>query len=242
MGEWLKENGFAIYGTRGGPFKPSDWGVSTRKGNTIYLHVLNLPGTSTKIVLPDFGMEISGCRVAGGEALNFSKANGEILIEFGNAQPDSVDTILEIMVKGDVMDIPPLDVRPASLSFNKPVSGSSNPDAHWSNHQWVDIKSVTNGDWSGDFWHPAEEDALPWLEIDLGSRMNVKGATLYERGNNIFAYEIQHKAGDEWETVYTGNKIGEKAVVDFPGTEMQQLRLLIKEFTGVPCIYEIALF
>jgi alpha-L-fucosidase len=242
MGEWLKVNGFAIYGTRGGPFKPSDWGVSTRKGNTIYLHVLNLPATSPKIVLPDFGMEISGCRIAGGKALNYSRAKGEILIEFGDAQPDSVDTILEITVKGDVMEIPPMDVRPASLSFHKPVSGSSNLDAHWSDHQWVDIKSVNNGDWSGDFWHPAKDDALPWLEIDLGSRLNVKGATLYERGSNIFAYEIQYKAGDEWKTVYTGNKIGEKEVVGFPETGMQQVRLLIKEFTGMPCIYEVALY
>ena len=31
----LGQYGYTIYGTRGGPFKPADWGVSTRK-NKIY--------------------------------------------------------------------------------------------------------------------------------------------------------------------------------------------------------------
>jgi hypothetical protein len=53
------------------------------------------------------------------------------------------------------------------------VNGSSNLKAHWSNHQWVDVKSVNNGDWAGDFWHPEENDTTPWIEIDLGESMKV---------------------------------------------------------------------
>ena len=98
MGTWLKEYGFSIYGTRGGPFKPTDWGVSTRKDNKIYLHVLNLPGKSPKIVLPDFGLEITKCAVVGGGALNFSKVNDEIVIEFGNEPVKPINTIVEIEV------------------------------------------------------------------------------------------------------------------------------------------------
>ena len=43
MGEWLSRYGESIYGTRGGPFPPGDWGVSTHKGNSIYVHVLRWP-------------------------------------------------------------------------------------------------------------------------------------------------------------------------------------------------------
>jgi alpha-L-fucosidase len=242
MGSWLKEYGFTIYGTRGGPFKPSDWGVSTRKENKIYLHVLNLPGNSTKIVLPDFGLEISACRIAGGKTLQYSTANGEIVIEFGDEPVRSIDTIVEITVNGNVMGIPPMETKPVSLSFKKQVTGSSNQEPHWSNHQWVDIKSVTNGDWSGDFWHPTENDTQPWLKIDLGNMMNIKGATIYERGNNIVAYEIQYKNGDEWRTLVREKRIGDKADIEFPETEMQQVKLVMKEFTGTPGIYEIALY
>jgi alpha-L-fucosidase len=242
MGAWLKEFGFSIYGTRGGPFKPTDWGVSTRKENKIYLHILNLPGASPKIVLPDFGMEITKCNVVGGGALKFNKENNEIVIDFGSEPVKPINTIVEIEVNGNVMDIVPMDVKPASLSFKKTVTGSSNLEPHWSNHQWVDIKSVTNGDWSGDFWHPAEDDKTPWVEIDLGSVENVKGAVLYEREPKIKAYELQYKAGDKWVILYKGTEIGDKTVVEFPETKLQQLRLVIKEFAGTPGIYEIALF
>jgi alpha-L-fucosidase len=242
MGAWLKENGISIYGTRGGPFKPTDWGVSTRKENKIYLHVLNLPGASPKIVLPDFGMEITKCSVIGGGALSFSKVNDEIVIEFGSEPIQPINTIVEIEVSGSALEITPMDVKPASLSFKKPVTGSSSLEAHWSHHQWVDVKSVTNGDWVGDFWHPAENDLNPWVEIDLGMIQNVKGAVIYEREQKIKAFEIQYKSGNEWKTLFTGTGIGEKAVVEFPETQLQQLRLVIKEFAGTPGIYEIVLF
>ena len=41
MGEWMKKNGESIYGTRGGPIAPRSWGVTTQRGNKIYLHVLH---------------------------------------------------------------------------------------------------------------------------------------------------------------------------------------------------------
>ena len=41
MGEWLSRNGESIYGTRGGPFTPRPWGVSTRKGSKVYVHILD---------------------------------------------------------------------------------------------------------------------------------------------------------------------------------------------------------
>ncbi|MGC2449215.1 MAG: alpha-L-fucosidase, partial [Candidatus Sulfotelmatobacter sp.] len=41
VGEWLSKYGDSIYGTRGGPLAPADWGVTTQKGNNVYVHVLN---------------------------------------------------------------------------------------------------------------------------------------------------------------------------------------------------------
>jgi alpha-L-fucosidase len=35
VGEWMSRYGGAIYGTRGGPLAPADWGVTTQKGNKI---------------------------------------------------------------------------------------------------------------------------------------------------------------------------------------------------------------
>ena len=41
MGKWTEKYGPSIYGTRGGPITPRPWGVTTQKGNMLYIHVLD---------------------------------------------------------------------------------------------------------------------------------------------------------------------------------------------------------
>lgn len=57
VGEWLDKYGESVYGTRGGPYRNGEWGGSTYKGQTVYLHVfrrrrstLTLPALKTRIV------------------------------------------------------------------------------------------------------------------------------------------------------------------------------------------------
>lgn len=42
VGEWMRVYGETIYGTRGGCIAPHDWGVTTQKGNRLFVHILNL--------------------------------------------------------------------------------------------------------------------------------------------------------------------------------------------------------
>ena len=57
LGEWLDVNGEAIYGTRKSLFKELAWGVSTTKGQNLYLHLfkwpedhcLKVPGVHSKV-------------------------------------------------------------------------------------------------------------------------------------------------------------------------------------------------
>jgi alpha-L-fucosidase len=117
MGKWLKKYGYTIYATRGGPLKPTDWGVSTRKGNKIYLHILKWSGDSPKIILPDIGMDIKNCVLADGGRLKFSKVKGENIIEFDGRLLQPFNTIVEIEVAGNAMDIKPVDIAPQSSYF-----------------------------------------------------------------------------------------------------------------------------
>ena len=51
IGHWLQQYGESVYGTRGGPVTPRPWGVTTRSGNRIYVHVLDWPDTQLFIPL-----------------------------------------------------------------------------------------------------------------------------------------------------------------------------------------------
>ncbi len=110
MGNWLNQYGFSVYGTRGGPFKPTDWGVSTRKGNTIYLHILKWNGDSVNIQVPDFGMQIKNCRLTNGGDIEFEKGEQGTFIRFNVDKLQPISTIIEIEVDGSVMDIPPMEI------------------------------------------------------------------------------------------------------------------------------------
>lgn len=241
MGQWLEKYGHTIYETRGGPFKPADWGVSTHKENKIYLHLLNWLGGSSVITLPDIGMEITACSVVGGNKLGFTTENNEIIINIEGETLNPINTIIEIEVKGDVMMVEPVKVKPNSLSFQKKVTGSSNLTGHWSNHQWVEIDAITNGDWSGAFWHPAADDTNPWVEIDLGKAEKISKVILFERGKAIQAFEIQYQKDGVWVTAYTGNSVESSKPIELPGITAQNIRLVLKEYSSVPGIYEVIL-
>jgi len=51
MGNWISKNQEAVYGTRGGPYLPTDKMVSTNKGNKIYLFLLEDPGEELTLPL-----------------------------------------------------------------------------------------------------------------------------------------------------------------------------------------------
>jgi len=234
MGVWLKKYGNSIYGTRGGPFKPSDWGVSTRKGSTIFLHILKWYGKNPKILIPDLGMKIKSCHLADGSEVKLTKLERGYVLEFSGEKLLPVNTIVEMELAGNSMEIQPMEISSQSLSYNKMVKASSiaNPD-------WNNITSINNGDWSGHFWNPAKDDKTPWAEIDLGKPEKVSNAVIYESGKAIKAFELQYQSGDTWKTVYKGTSIGSKAEIKLPGFTAQKVRLLITDFSEVPGIYEI---
>ena len=126
MGDWLKQHGETIYGTRGGPWKPTKSLASTRKGNTIYVHLLNYSGMT--VTLPNIPRKIiAGSVLTGGTAQvdqsgnNISirvvappagpPANGaELLLSagLGRPKPPQIDSILKLELDGSAMDLEPL--------------------------------------------------------------------------------------------------------------------------------------
>jgi len=61
VGRWLERYGESIYGTRRGPVAPRPWGVTTRRGDRIYVHVLDWDDRI--LSLPGIGARVAGARM-----------------------------------------------------------------------------------------------------------------------------------------------------------------------------------
>ncbi|MCU0786404.1 MAG: alpha-L-fucosidase, partial [Verrucomicrobia bacterium] len=108
IGAWLAKNGESIYGTRGGPWKPSKEIVSTRKGKTIYIHVLKWP--DGPITLPNLPAKIVRAELLNGGKAKFSQTEAGIEISVARKKRDATDTILALQLDSDALKIPELDI------------------------------------------------------------------------------------------------------------------------------------
>ena len=94
LGEWMRANGESIYGTRGGIIPPHDWGVTTQKGNTLYVHILNLKDDA--IYLPLNAKRVKQARLFSDKTRLRCTATGNGVTITLPAVPTAVDEILEI--------------------------------------------------------------------------------------------------------------------------------------------------
>ena len=64
LGAWLGTYGSSIYGTRGGPIAPRPWGVTTQRGDSVFVHVLDWPDRVLSI--PSLGARLVRASMLGG--------------------------------------------------------------------------------------------------------------------------------------------------------------------------------
>ncbi len=98
MGEWLSKNGETIYNTKGGPLTPRTWGVTTQKGNKVYVHILNW--TDEALVLPSWGKTVKSARMFSDKSpVKFTSNEFGITLKIPAAKADELDTIVELEIK-----------------------------------------------------------------------------------------------------------------------------------------------
>lgn len=94
MGEWLKVNGNTIYGTEAGGFTMGEKVVSTRRGETMYLHVLD--GSVERLSIPRTERVRSVKAFGTGEKLKFTYHHSNLEIKEISVPKGCVDYIIEI--------------------------------------------------------------------------------------------------------------------------------------------------
>lgn len=96
IGRWMRANGETVYGTEAGDFKETEWGVATRKGNRLFLHLFR-PSESIEVPLE---VKVRSAReYASGRRINFTDHPGRgIVLHFDGvpAPADTTDYIIEL--------------------------------------------------------------------------------------------------------------------------------------------------
>lgn len=98
MGEWMRTNGESVYGTQGGPITPREWGVTTQKGNKVYVHILNWKDQT--LTLPKFGKKVVSAKMFTDKSqIKFLENDFGLSLMLPPSKMNDVDTIVELEVK-----------------------------------------------------------------------------------------------------------------------------------------------
>lgn len=100
VGEWMSKYGDSIYGTRGGPIPPGDWGVTTQKGNKIYVHVLDW--TAPMLALSPVPNKIGEARsLVDNAKIDFTQNADGIILKLHPARTDETDRVIVLTMTGN---------------------------------------------------------------------------------------------------------------------------------------------
>jgi len=98
IGEWLDQFGESIYGTRGGPVEPQDWGVTTQKDGRIFIHLLEPKGSS--FLLPKLDNEVKSITLMhNGNEVDFEETGYGTVIEVPDNSREMIDVVMKVKVK-----------------------------------------------------------------------------------------------------------------------------------------------
>jgi len=110
IGDWWKVNGESIRGTTRTPLPVQTWGESTRKGNTLYLHIFNWP-TNGQLVVGGLKSNVRDAMLIANAsnmifddpAFSMSRLNPfDVSIRVPTNAPDKVDSVVVLNCDGDI--------------------------------------------------------------------------------------------------------------------------------------------
>jgi alpha-L-fucosidase len=251
IGAWLGKYGESIYGTRGGPYvtqawgtrfghtnRPQKgarpWGVTTRKGSTLYVHVLQPKG---EIRLPSIGAKVKASSLLTGGTVEVSQESDAIVIRIPKEHLNDLDTIVKLEMDRPLDDVPPTVAGGSgSLATHCAVTASGS----WSR---AHDPSMAFDDDPSTRWGGAPETRKGWLEMDLGRDRKVGRLVIDERSwDRIQSYDLQAKVEGAWKTIVEGTTVGASHERKFAPVTARRFRLRILESSDVPTIWEVQLF
>lgn len=100
LGEWMNEYGTTVYGTRAGPIAPQRWGATTRRGDTVFIHVLSQDRTIT-LSPPGFGARVVSATMFGSAAnVSMNRSSGSVTFTLPEASVNQPDRVIVVRTTG----------------------------------------------------------------------------------------------------------------------------------------------
>ena len=237
MGAWLRKNGESIYGTRGGPFEPGTYGVSTRKANTIYLH-LSADADDT-LRFPALPIKVLSGRILGAGKAEIRQTPDALEISVPEQERQPVDTVVALELDRSALSLPAVKVpEPVSLTAGARASASNifQNQPEYGPGKAIDGRKDTR--WATDAGLKAA-----WLELDFGKPRTFKRVRISEAfPNRVQRFELQQFDGTSWKPFLAGTTIGESWSRKFGPVTAQRVRLNVTDATDGPTIWEFSLF
>jgi len=100
VGAWLNRNGESIYGTRRGPVAPRPWGVTTQRGDTVYVHVLEW--NDSLLSLPPLGRSVRAARMlATGAPVRFEQSESGLTLALPPGAATEPDRVVVLALESE---------------------------------------------------------------------------------------------------------------------------------------------
>ncbi|ALO42863.1 alpha-L-fucosidase [Pseudoalteromonas phenolica] len=247
VGKWLSSNGEAIYGTRGGPWKPRAWGGSTRNGKNVYLHIKpNFTGT---ISMPSLeGINAVKAVTMSGEPVDLNQQQGKIIVGLKETPPET-GTIIKLTMDSDVQHITAIDYD-GSLEPNTDVGEELSAFGYElvygqevKNQADISASSILKTSATTldkinqkEAFFETRKERKPWIQVSLHAEMSVTGITIK---GDLKSDDLQLETsldGKSWEVVWESDKHDSQAHADveingfnagalMPGKKLRYIRL-----------------
>ena len=98
LGDWLHRYGASIYGTRGGPIAPHPWGVTTQRGDTVFVHLLEW--NDQVLSLPAFGARVARASMLGtGGSVRVTQTEAAVTLTMPAEASGEIDRVIVLEIR-----------------------------------------------------------------------------------------------------------------------------------------------
>ena len=232
VGKWMSVNGSAIYGTTAGPFARLSYGVATRKGNTLYIHVFDWPADQELRVPLRSPVKFASLLGQPGSVLKVRTETDRVVVDVPRSVPDAAATVVALELGAEPVVLP----LPTAGSAVRATASSAAADAPASHVLDGTAKAL---------WKAADGQKTGWVEIDLGAPTAI-GAFAFDEPD-VWPrvkqrFRLEALDGGDWKTIAAGPTVGHGHQANIPPATAQRFRLVVDRDAAAPSIAEWRLY